>query len=93
MLGSGAGLPVAVESGDTPAPIVVEARGYGEQVWLRFRRDRAAIAGGIFVLGERHSTTRPWIMVRPVLAILLTMLAFNLLGDGLRDVLDPRTQR
>jgi peptide/nickel transport system permease protein len=29
-------------------------------------------------------------MLWPGLAILLTTLAFNLLGDGLRDVLDPR---
>ena len=27
------------------------------------------------------------------LAIVITALAFNLLGDGLRDVLDPKTQR
>jgi peptide/nickel transport system permease protein len=32
----------------------------------------------------------PWITVFPGLAILVTVLAFNLLGDGLRDALDPR---
>jgi len=32
----------------------------------------------------------PWASSFPALAILLTVLAFNLLGDGLRDVLDPR---
>lgn len=32
----------------------------------------------------------PWASSAPALAILLTVLAFNLLGDGLRDVLDPR---
>ncbi len=32
----------------------------------------------------------PWLMVFPGLAIFVTVLAFNLLGDGLRDVLDPR---
>jgi peptide/nickel transport system permease protein len=31
-----------------------------------------------------------WLSVFPGLAILLTVLAFNLLGDGLRDVTDPR---
>jgi len=35
--------------------------------------------------------TAPWTMVFPGLAILLTVLGFNLLGDGLRDVLDPRS--
>lgn len=32
----------------------------------------------------------PWITIFPGLAIFLTVLAFNLFGDGLRDVLDPR---
>jgi len=32
----------------------------------------------------------PWLMVFPGLAIMLGVLGFNLLGDGLRDVLDPR---
>jgi len=32
----------------------------------------------------------PWLVIVPGLMILLTVLAFNLLGDGLRDALDPR---
>ncbi|PTX59065.1 peptide/nickel transport system permease protein [Melghirimyces profundicolus] len=35
----------------------------------------------------------PWTMVFPGLAIMLTVLGFNLLGDGLRDVLDPRMKQ
>jgi len=35
-------------------------------------------------------TTRPLLMVWPGLALMLTTLAFNLLGDGLRDAFDPR---
>ena len=35
----------------------------------------------------------PWTMVFPGLAMMLTVLGFNLLGDGLRDVLDPRMKR
>ncbi|HWX50857.1 MAG TPA: ABC transporter permease [Roseomonas sp.] len=34
-----------------------------------------------------------WYALAPGLAIFLTVLGFNLLGDGLRDVLDPRTRR
>ena len=34
-----------------------------------------------------------WLMLWPGLALLLTTLAFNLLGDGLRDAFDPRSQR
>jgi peptide/nickel transport system permease protein len=35
-------------------------------------------------------TVVPWLMLWPGLAVLLTTLAFNLLGDGLRDAFDPR---
>jgi peptide/nickel transport system permease protein/oligopeptide transport system permease protein len=34
----------------------------------------------------------PLFMVPPGLAIFVTVLAFNLFGDGLRDALDPRTR-
>ncbi|HEY3734601.1 MAG TPA: ABC transporter permease subunit [Streptosporangiaceae bacterium] len=34
-----------------------------------------------------------WYLVFPALALLITTLAFNLLGDGIRDALDPRTER
>src|SRR5690606_39800613 len=42
--------------------------------------------------GTVHLTTAPWFSVWPGLAVLFTVLAFNLLGDGLRDVLDPKLQ-
>ncbi len=35
----------------------------------------------------------PWTILGPGLAIFITVLAFSLLGDGLRDVLDPRSRR
>ncbi len=34
-----------------------------------------------------------WLSVFPGLAIMLTVLSFTLLGDGLRDVLDPKSRR
>jgi len=40
--------------------------------------------------GQNYFTTQWWLVTYPGLAILVTALAFNLLGDGLRDVLDPR---
>lgn len=36
---------------------------------------------------------RPWLIWPPALLIVLTVLSFNLLGDGLRDALDPRSLR
>jgi peptide/nickel transport system permease protein len=35
-------------------------------------------------------TTAPWAMIFPGLAIVVAVLGLNLLGDGLRDALDPR---
>ena len=36
---------------------------------------------------------QPWLIWPPAILIILTVLAFNLLGDGLRDALDPRSLR
>lgn len=35
----------------------------------------------------------PWLVIFPGIAIMLTVLAFNLLGDALRDLIDPRTRK
>ena len=35
----------------------------------------------------------PWVVTLPGLAILVSVLAINLMGDGLRDALDPRLKR
>lgn len=40
--------------------------------------------------GRKYMELAPWVAVFPGLAIAVTVLAFNLLGDGLRDALDPR---
>ena len=37
--------------------------------------------------------SHPWVMALPGIAILITVLAINLMGDGLRDALDPRLKR
>jgi peptide/nickel transport system permease protein len=42
--------------------------------------------------GRTFLNTAPWISVFPGLSIMGAVLAFNLLGDGLRDVLDPRSR-
>jgi peptide/nickel transport system permease protein len=47
--------------------------------------------GSLLQTGPDYYLTQPWLMVWPGLAILLTTLAFNLLGDGLRDAFDPRS--
>jgi peptide/nickel transport system permease protein len=42
--------------------------------------------------GQSFIAQAPWLTLFPGLAIFMTTLSLNLLGDGLRDVLDPRTQ-
>jgi peptide/nickel transport system permease protein len=39
---------------------------------------------------QRLLTQAPWMAIWPGLAIFLVVLSLNLLGDGLRDALDPR---
>jgi peptide/nickel transport system permease protein len=48
--------------------------------------------GGMIQQGQSFYRTAPWLVIYPGLAIMLTVFAFNLFGDGLRDALDP-TQR
>jgi peptide/nickel transport system permease protein len=43
--------------------------------------------------GRNFISTEPWLSLFPGLAILLAVGAFNLLGDGLRDLFDPRLRR
>lgn len=40
--------------------------------------------------GQKFLATEPWLMIMPGIAILTTVLAFTLLGDGLRDALDVK---
>jgi peptide/nickel transport system permease protein len=47
--------------------------------------------GNLLSTGPQYYLSQPWLMVWPGFAILLTTLAFNLLGDGLRDAFDPRS--
>ena len=47
--------------------------------------------GNLLQQASDYYTTQPWLMVWPGLAVLITTLSFNLLGDGLRDAFDPRS--
>jgi ABC-type dipeptide/oligopeptide/nickel transport system permease subunit len=46
--------------------------------------------GAMLSGGRDFILSAPWVLTFPGLSILLTVLAFNLLGDGLRDALDPK---
>ena len=83
-----AGLMIVVTSTTLPAAILTESAlsflGVGvEQGTPSWGGDLSGKARTFF-------TRAPWIAIFPGLALSLTVLAFNLLGDSLRDTLDPR---
>jgi len=49
--------------------------------------------GAILADGRAYLRTAHWIATFPGIAIMLTVLGFNFIGDGLRDVLDPRLRK
>ena len=49
--------------------------------------------GNLAADGYLHVFDAPWVIIFPGLTMLIISLAFNLVGDGLRDVLDPRLRR
>lgn len=53
----------------------------------------AAEWGDMLGRGRNELFRAPWLMIYPGLAITLTVLAFNMLGDGIRDGLDPKSRK
>ncbi len=64
------------------------------EAWLSFlgvgARPPLPSWGTMITEGQSYLTSRPWVCIYPGLALLVTVLGFNLIGDGLRDALDPR---
>jgi peptide/nickel transport system permease protein len=40
--------------------------------------------------GRRYIQTAPWMIIYPGVAIFVCVLIFNILGDSVRDIMDPR---
>jgi len=49
--------------------------------------------GRLITSGQTYIFQAPWLVAFPGLTILIISLAFNLMGDGIRDILDPRLRR
>jgi peptide/nickel transport system permease protein len=49
--------------------------------------------GAMLASGREYISRAPWVMIFPGLAIAVSVLAFNLLGDGIREALDPRQRK
>jgi peptide/nickel transport system permease protein len=48
--------------------------------------------GSMLNVAQRFLSNAPWMAIFPGLAIFITVISFNLIGDGLRDALDPRAK-
>ncbi|MGY5865282.1 MAG: ABC transporter permease [Candidatus Thorarchaeota archaeon] len=49
--------------------------------------------GMMIARGQEYLLSSPWMTLYPGLAILVTALSFNLVGDGIRDIMDPKLRR
>jgi peptide/nickel transport system permease protein len=50
----------------------------------------ATWGGMLTIQGRQFMVTAPWLLIAPAVALSVTVLAFNFLGDSVRDLLDPR---
>ena len=74
---------------DRIAELAQEVDEHDDMAWAKPLVDEglAAFERGEFIRSD------PWIVTLPGLAILVTVVAINLTGDGLRDALDPKMRR
>jgi oligopeptide transport system permease protein len=49
--------------------------------------------GSLLLDGKVALSAQPWILIAPLICVALIMLAFTFIGDGLRDALDPRSEK
>ncbi|MFD1567660.1 ABC transporter permease, partial [Halolamina litorea] len=79
--------PVIVQATITMAYAILTAAGLS---FLGLGVQPPTPAWGLMISGARQYLVQaPWMAVFPGIAIAITVLGFNLFGDGLRDVLDP----
>jgi peptide/nickel transport system permease protein len=83
--------PVIVQASMDFGYVILTAAGLG---FLGLGAPPGTAEWGVMISeGLTYLFNAPWMAVFPGLAIVLTVLGFNLLGDGLRDILDPRLRR
>lgn len=48
--------------------------------------------GGMIAQGREYLATSPWVVIAPGMALMVAVFAFNFLGNGIRDVMDPKNK-
>jgi peptide/nickel transport system permease protein len=83
--------PILVQASFDMGAAIVSAAGLS---FIGFGAQPPTPEWGVMISeGRNFISTEPWLSLFPGLAILLAVGAFNLLGDGLRDLFDPRLRR
>ena len=70
-------------------PVIILAESFLSFIGLGVQEPLTSL-GRLISDGSRQMIQAPWMLVAPAVTMLVTLLALNFLGDGLRDALDPR---
>lgn len=70
-------------------PVIILAESFLSFIGLGVQEPLTSL-GRLISDGSRQMIQAPWMLISPAATMLLTLLALNFLGDGLRDALDPK---
>jgi oligopeptide transport system permease protein len=70
-------------------PVIILAESFLSFIGLGVQEPLTSL-GRLISDGSRQMIQAPWMLVAPAVTMLVTLLALNFLGDGLRDALDPK---
>jgi oligopeptide transport system permease protein len=70
-------------------PAVILAESFLSFLGLGVQPPMASL-GGLIADGAQQMEIAPWLLIFPSAAMILTLLSFNFIGDGLRDAIDPK---
>ena len=70
-------------------PAVIIAESFLSFLGLGVQPPMASL-GTLIAIGAQDMEMSPWLLIFPSLTMIVTLMAFNFIGDGLRDALDPK---
>lgn len=70
-------------------PVIILAESFLSFIGLGVQEPLTSL-GRMIADGSRQMINAPWMLITPAITMLITLLALNFLGDGLRDALDPK---
>jgi len=70
-------------------PVIILAESFLSFIGLGVQEPLTSL-GSLISAGARQMIQAPWMLLSPAITMLITLLALNFLGDGLRDALDPK---